>query len=303
MEQIPNVNIGPFHAKDVPDNVRGGTVGRREIPVILYESRIKQVHGKPEFQEKYAILVPPKKDLGLVCAGCYDPKMTLWDISKCTSCRTFAKHLDTKEDGSRKTLCKGMFSVGSLEAAMQRAGAAVPAPTVETTGIDLTDIPVPELLQALKGALGLNVEHTDAILEEITDSDLIHALKGRPGGLAGLCLPHMEPAEMIEHFNREDIFKVMDNIDMEDIMTYVTARDPKRFKEKRKHSPSRLLDTASFEQLEAMIRFRVLGTDTTKAEFFATGRKRKRDKPNYLDDPVVTWTDFSKAVDKRYKRL
>jgi hypothetical protein len=242
--------------------------------------------------------------LGLVCAGCYDPKMTLWDISRCVSCRTFAKHLDTKEDGSRKTLCKGAFFVNSLEAAIGRASAMVTEPSAvepaSVAPVDLKDVPVPDLLQALKGALGLSTAHVDAILEEITDPDLIHTLKGRPGGLAALCLPHMEPADIIEHMNREDLFKVMDGIDMDDIMAYVTARDPERFKEKRKRSPSRLLNTASFEQLEAMMRYHVhKGYGNTTLKRFFSDTKRKTGEPHHTDKEVVSWEYLTEIIHER----
>jgi hypothetical protein len=58
------------------------------------------------------------------------------------------------------------------------------------------------------------------------------------------------------------------------------------------------LDTASFEQLEAQMRFRVLGTNTTKHRFYT--KKRKAGEPHQLDDPGIMWEDMSKAVYARY---
>jgi hypothetical protein len=88
-------------------------VGRDNIPVVLYEARFKMVEGKPEKQEKWAVMVPPrKKDIGIVCAGCYAPTMSLWDKSRCVSCRTFANHLDVvlcvDPENPRKELLKKM---------------------------------------------------------------------------------------------------------------------------------------------------------------------------------------------------
>jgi hypothetical protein len=39
----PSVNVGPFHVKRVTDYTRGATVGRDNIPVVLYEARVKMI--------------------------------------------------------------------------------------------------------------------------------------------------------------------------------------------------------------------------------------------------------------------
>jgi hypothetical protein len=209
------VNVGPFSSTAVPDSVRGGTVGQDGIPCILYEARIKVKDGIPQKEEKYAIMVPPRKDIGLVCAGCYDPKMTLFDISRCVSCRTFANHLDTKTDGSRKRLCVRDEDIDhSLKSSIGRAkDVRLMAPGGV---VDLKDVPAGDLVQALKGVIGKDAEHTNDILAEVNDCDLLHALKGRhPDGLAGY----------LNHIEDEDIVSYLDNIHIKDLKDYIKKRD------------------------------------------------------------------------------
>jgi len=207
-----HVNVGPFHCCQIPDSVRGGTVGRDNIPVILYEARVKVIDGMPTKQEKYAVMVPPKKDLGIVCAGCYKPEMTLWNNARCVSCRTFANHLDTKEDGSRKRQC---LAHDSLTRAIERAGSGL-VPPKEVPVYDLKEVPACDLLHALKGTLGLTAEHTDAILAEISNSDLLYTLKGRhEDGLAGFL--NLE--------EDKDVIKILDNITLKDIKAYVKEKE------------------------------------------------------------------------------
>jgi hypothetical protein len=94
---------------------------------------------------------------------------------------------------------------------------------VPPVALDLKDVPACDLLQALKGTLGLTTEHTDAILAEISNSDLIHALKGRhPNGLAGF-MNHMDLED------KEDITECLDNIDLKDIKAYVKKKEKARW--------------------------------------------------------------------------
>jgi hypothetical protein len=289
-----HVNVGPFHCCQIPDSVRGGTVGRDNIPVILYEARVKIIDGMPTKQEKYAIMVPPKKDLGIVCAGCYKPGMTLWNNARCVSCRTFANHLDTKEDGSRKRQCIS-FGDDALEAVIDRSLGAVPTASGPTK-VNLEGMHASDLLHALKGTLGLTAEHTDAILAEIPDGDLLYTLKRRhEEGLAGY-LPHIEDRDILKH---------LDNIELSDIIKYVQARDPTlvfdkvvQGKDNDKASPGPYLFDSSFEKLEAEMRRRVAGTDTTMKRFYSEKRKRQGE-PHFLDAPVVTWEYVCDAMYER----
>jgi hypothetical protein len=195
-----HVNVGPFNVCNVSDYVRGVTVGRDNIPVVLYEARVKMIEGVPTKQEKYAVMVPPSKDLGVVCAGCYGPKMTLWNNARCVSCRTFANHLDTKEDGSRKRQCLSDRFDHSLSNAMKAAGDDV----IPATTRDLKDVPACELLHALKGKCGLTTDAIDAIMVDIPNGELLHALKERhEDGLAGY----------------------LDHVDLKDIRAYVKGKD------------------------------------------------------------------------------
>lgn len=215
----PAVNVGPFHVTRVTDYTRGATVGRNNIPVVLYEARVKMIDGVPTRQEKYAVMVPPRKDVGIVCAGCYTQQMTLFNNSRCVSCRTFANHLDTQgENGPRKRHCLNQDPVTKLEAVVDRVKETREVPVI-TYLTDLTKVPACDLLQALKGSLGLTTEHTDAILAEISHNDLIHALKGRhPKGLAGF-MNYMDLED------EEDITECLDSIDLKVIKAYVREKD------------------------------------------------------------------------------
>ncbi|HSN65404.1 MAG TPA: hypothetical protein VLS94_02140 [Fusibacter sp.] len=192
------------------------------------------------------MMVPPNQNLGLVCAGCYKPGMSLWNNSKCVSCRTFANHLepvltddptDTNPNPKKRRKIPVLMPDGktvvrkcqripdnnpdlSLANAIQRANSdpVVAGPGPKTT-LDLKDVPLCDLLQALKGTLGLTTEHTDAILAEISHNDLIHALKGRhPNGLAGF-MNYMDLED------EEDITECLDSIDLKVIKAYVKEKD------------------------------------------------------------------------------
>jgi hypothetical protein len=243
---LPGVNVGPFLSDEVPDNVRGGTVGRDNIPVILYEARIKKVNGLVVKEGRYAVMVPPNQDLGIVCAGCYKPGMSLWNNAKCVSCRTFANHLepvlkddptDTNPNPKKRRKIPVLMPDGktivrkcqripdnnpdlSLANAVKRANSepVVMGPKPRTV-LDLKDVAPCDLLHALKGTLGLTTEHTDAILADISHNDLIHALKGRhPNGLAGF-MNYMDLED------GEGITECLDSIDLKVIRAYVKEKD------------------------------------------------------------------------------
>lgn len=164
-----HINVGPFHVTNVPDVVRANIVSRQEIPVVLYEARKRVIDGKEVTQEKYAVMVPQTKHFGIVCAGCYAPNMTLWNISRCVSCRTFAKHLDTVkgDDESRKRAC-----LGDLETVLARV------PEDETQSEPEVDI------------------------SDAADCDLLEALKNRhEAGLAGY-LDHINTEDLVEHIKQ-----------------------------------------------------------------------------------------------------
>jgi hypothetical protein len=96
----------------VTDYTCGATVGRDSIPVVLYEARVKMIDGVPTKQEKYAVMVPPKKDVGIVCAGCYTQQMMFFTNSRCVSCRTFVltiwilRGVPQLSESWRTVLCK-----------------------------------------------------------------------------------------------------------------------------------------------------------------------------------------------------
>ena len=297
---MDDVNVGPFHCAHVPDNVRGGTVGRDNIPVILYESRDRE--GVK--QERYAVMLPPTKDpkrrIGVVCAGCYKPGMTLWDISRCVNCRTFVNHLDPvlMEDPKdrrkkipvldidglpvRKRKCGSDGEEYSLTNAVTRAGTVSDLHVTRNlncpVAVNLKDVPVEHLLQALKDKQELTTEVNDAFMIEMDSSDLLHGLKGKhPNGLAGF----------------------LNHIEDEDILAYikeVQERDPKRFKEKRKGTPSRLVVGASFEYLEAEMRRKADPRAPTVKRFYCDVTKRKKGEPHSTDPGVVTWAYVCDAM-------
>jgi thiol-disulfide isomerase/thioredoxin len=262
-EDPPFVDIGPFHVTRVTEYTRGATVGWDNVPVVLYEARVKIIDGVPTKQEKYAVMVPPRKDVGLVCAGCYTPTMTLFNNSRCVSCRTFAKHLDTLgDDGPRKCLCLNQDPVTKLEAVMDRVrGEGSPNPP-------------------------------DVNMVEIESwCDMLEALKSRhEDGLAGY----------LNHIEDRDILKHLDNIELSDIIKYVQARDPTLVLDKVKGKGPYLFDS-SFEKLEAEMRRRVAGTDTTRKRFYNdhNSKKHRRREPHYTDAPVVTWEYMCDAMFER----
>jgi hypothetical protein len=324
-----NVNVGPFHCAHVPDSVRGGTVGKDNIPVILYESRIKKIDGKHVKQEKYAVMMPPTKDpkkrIGVVCAGCYAPGMTLWDISRCVNCRTFVNHLDPllNEDPKdkrkkvavvdmegfpvRKRQCLSDKSENSLTKAIARANDTTDVPLIRNLNRPAEGLSTEELISELKRRdedfeFILPLVNLDTVVQFTKERGVKHLYDARFSDLEAKMRRVTDPT-------RPEIDSFYAATQVEDKPHYLQAsvitleamikfHDPK--KEKRKGSPSRLLDTASFEDLEHMMRFRVLGTDTTKAKFFAKKRKRMSD-PHFLDEPVVTWDNVSKAVYARYR--
>jgi hypothetical protein len=121
------IDVGPFLAEDVPDYVRAVTVVKNQIPVVLYQTRFKMIDGVEQKQERYAVMLPPNKDVGVVCAGCYSPNISLWNNSKCVSPRTFAKHLDTRQnadgDPVRKHTC---ITCDPLENCVKRVNGCLP---------------------------------------------------------------------------------------------------------------------------------------------------------------------------------
>lgn len=287
----PSVNVGPFHVTRVTDYTRGATVGRDNIPIVLYEARVKMIDGVPTKQEKYAVMVPPKKDVGIVCAGCYTQQMTLFNNSRCVSCRTFANHLDTQgENGPRKRLCLNQDPVAKLEAVVDRVKEAGEEVSVVTDLTDLTKVPASDLLQALKDKQELTTEVTDALMANVPTADLLYALKGtHPDGLAGY----------LNHVEDRDILKYLDNIELSDIIKYIQARDPKLVFDKVVRNGPYLFDS-SFEKLEAEMRRRVAGTDTTMKRFYSDNKKRKRQgEPHFTDAPVVTWEYVCDAMFER----
>ena len=226
MPLVPLVNVGPFHINHVDDQVRANTVARDRIPVVLYESRMKAVNGVEKKQEKWAVMVPPNKYLGIVCAGCYKPGMTLWNNSLCMSCRSFANHLDTIEKDpripedlrTRKRPC-----LGDLDDCINRVG-NLPSST-NTPGSDVSMISTKDLEAELKRRHDdiifvtekeLTTEEMDKILAKIPDTEYIMALKGKhPDGLAGY----------LNHVDDKDIIMHLDNIDLKEIKAYVKEKE------------------------------------------------------------------------------
>jgi hypothetical protein len=226
-----HVNVGPFHVCNLPDYVRGATVGRDNIPVVLYEARFKMVEGKPEKQEKWAVMVPPRKDIGIVCAGCYAPTMSLWDKSRCVSCRTFANHLDVvlcvdpenpkkriaekDEDGNeiRKRPCLA-FGPSSpdpefnhLVTIMEKVKDAMPPVNEneglrgqiienETGAMTAGALTLTMPVQAFEEEDEMSVKDIDELLPKIPECDLLEELRKRHmDGLAGF----------LSHINMKDI--------------------------------------------------------------------------------------------------
>lgn len=321
LDTLPNVKVGPFFAAYVPDDVRGGTVGCDNIPVILYDARIKKVDGHTVHEEKYAVLMPPTKDpkkrIGIVCAGCYKPGMQLWDISRCVNCRTFVNHLDPvlmehphdkrkkipviDTDGFpvRKRKCASDNTEYSLAESIKR----VKNGSVKGTGgltIEEARIPVPKPVvnladfsaQDLYKALQAKHDEDGLELEEALLFDVVTptALLGR---LASL--------------HEDGIAGFFDHIPLDKMELYVKEKSTSTNRSQKKSAG---LESASFEELEAAMRFKALGTDTTRAKFYGKVKVGKRGftktrtskEPHFTDDPIVTWDYVSNAVHDRYRK-
>ena len=91
--------VGPFTVEAVDDYVRAKLVVEQKVPITLYEER----DGEP----RYAILAPPGKDLRIVCVGCFQPGMTLFDDSRCKKISSYCQHWDMNKGlGLRRNECK-----------------------------------------------------------------------------------------------------------------------------------------------------------------------------------------------------
>jgi hypothetical protein len=103
----------------------------------------------------------------------------------------------------------------------------------------------------------------------------------------------------LNHVEDRDILKYLDNIELSDIIKYVQARDHKLVFDKVVRDGPYLFDS-SFEKLEAEMRRRVAGTDTTMKRFYSHNKKRKqRGEPHFTDAPVVTWEYVCDAMFER----
>jgi hypothetical protein len=168
---IPKVNVGPFNASNVSDYVRAVTVAKNGIPVILHQTRMKMVDGVEQKQERYAVMLPPTKNVGVVCAGCYDKNISLWNPSQCVSPRTFANHLDTMPNPDpngnpiRKRECMARDSLD-------------------------------DCVKRVNGGGGDHGDKTNKVkLDEVSDSDLIYELSRRGLGEIGVAGASFEQLE------------------------------------------------------------------------------------------------------------
>lgn len=232
-EDPPKINVGPFEVHHVTDYTRGNTVGKQKIPVILYDSRYKIIDGEEVLQEKYAVMVPPTKDVGLVCAGCYNQHTNLFNNSHCVSCRTFSNHTDTIPIKSefndecvqvRKKRCyHGIDPDNSFEAVMARV--ADDTTPEEETVEDLTGVPNCDMLEELAS------RHED--------------------GLAGY-LDHISEAKIIDHLKTRNPNLLL-KLPCEPLTPYCVG--------------------APWEMLEAEMRRLTHGPDVTKKRFYSKAKK------------------------------
>jgi len=252
---VVKVDVGPFHCVNLPDAVRGNTVGRMEIPVILYDSRDRIVNGVRRFEEKYAVMVPPKKDFGIVCAGCYTPDISLWNDSRCVSCRTFANHLDTAGvDNARKRAClsdtKPYSLANAIDEAKKARGKQGARQTADTTTADLADISTENLTDLTNVSTDAL---TAALVARSADNDAKKALTQ--------CLGVIDLKVLVDHVKARE----------QHVLPYFDFE---------------------FDQLEAEMRRLVASADTTKRQFYSKN-KRKKGGPHYTNKPIVTWKYFS----------
>ncbi len=96
-------HLGPYPAKSftgfqkTDEYIRCDLVAKQNIPIILSETHANGTN-------RFAVLAPPNKELRVVCAGCYEPGMSLFDDTKCKKVSSFSQHWDLKQ-GKRKYEC------------------------------------------------------------------------------------------------------------------------------------------------------------------------------------------------------
>lgn len=230
----PKINVGPFLVNQVSDFTLGNVVGRDKIPVILYDSRYKVIDGEEVLQEKYAVMVPPSKDVGLVCAGCYNKERgNLFNNSQCVSCRTFSNHTDMipiKNEFNdecvqvRKKRCLNDNKPNSLESIMNNV-----ANDIVDDDNDIKD------------------------LKDVPNCDLLEELASRhEDGLAGF-LDHIGEAKLIDHLKTRNPNLLL-KLPCEPMEPYCVG--------------------APWDMLEAEMRRLAYGPDVTKKRFYAGKKKR-----------------------------
>jgi hypothetical protein len=106
MRNPSKTDVGPFKVSDVTNYVRGDLVAKQKVPIML------------EQKGRYAILAPPgKKELWIICVGCFEPGMSLNDDRKCKKISLYCQHW---EGVNKSKFTCNATGEDTLEACMER---------------------------------------------------------------------------------------------------------------------------------------------------------------------------------------
>jgi hypothetical protein len=166
--------VGPFAVSAVDDYVRAKLVVKEGVPITLYET-------KEDGTERYAVLAPPGKEMRVVCVGCFQPGMSLFDDSRCKKISSYCQHWDNNK-GVRKHSCKTTHALQECE--LRLVDHQDDAGTESTEAIDLTEVDT----EILVNELVKRNSDFKYILPKVEEKDLVQAVKDRGIKILGECV-------------------------------------------------------------------------------------------------------------------
>jgi hypothetical protein len=176
--------VGPFPVSMVDDYVRAKLVAKDGVPITLYET-------KEDGAERYAILAPPGKEMRVVCVGCFQPGMSLFDDSRCKKISSYCQHWDNNK-GERRDKCKAI-SPNTLHDCEQRLNNNDGDGDVRyDDGVDLSTVDSDDLIRELIK----RESDFEFILPKVDDKTFVQAAKDRGIKIIGECRFHDLEEEM-----------------------------------------------------------------------------------------------------------
>jgi hypothetical protein len=167
--------VGPFPVTAVDDYVRAKLVAEDQVPITLYEE-------KDDGTERYAILAPPGKEMRVVCVGCFQPGMSLFDDSRCKKISSYCQHWDNK-NGERRDKCKAI-SPNTLNDCEERLDNNDGDDDVHyDDGVDLSSVDSGDLMRELMK----RESDFEFILPRVDERTLVQAVKEKGVKIIGEC--------------------------------------------------------------------------------------------------------------------